>query len=98
MNQFDANDAVALATALYREGNYRTVVELLSGRLCETANNASALRLLGLARIRLGDSQAGATLLARAAALAPHDPETLLQYGIGLLSCGRVAEAAVLFE
>ena len=87
----------AQGATLYRQGDYQEAAAVFGGLLAEAPDDATALRMLGLCRVRLGEPEAAEKLLARAAALAPDNAEALLHWGIGLLACGRAAEAAALF-
>jgi Flp pilus assembly protein TadD len=54
--------------------------------------------MLGLCRLRLGQSGEALALLERARALAPDDAYAQLHYGIALHASGRSAEAAQQFR
>jgi tetratricopeptide (TPR) repeat protein len=61
-------------------------------------SDAATLRMLGLARFRLGKLEPALALLEAALAAAPADPETQLHYGLVLHAAGRHAEAAAQFR
>ena len=90
----DPADQQARGVGLYRAGAYTEAAELFTALVAAQPDDAAALRLLGLCRVRLGDPAAGVTLLARAVTLAPGDAEALLHYGVGLQAAGRAREAA----
>ena len=94
------SDAATMARAeeFYRAGEYKRAAALLSPLADAPESEPSAVRVLGLCRLKLGESQAGLSLLKQARDLAPHDPWTALHLGIGLHSVGRYAEAAALFR
>ena len=56
------------------------------------------LRMLGLARFRLGKMEEALVLLEAAFKAAPADPNAQLHYGVVLNAAGRHAEAAALFR
>ena len=62
------------------------------------AGDAATLRMLGLARFRLGKLEPALALLEAALEAAPADPETQLHYGLVLHAAGRHAEAAAQFR
>jgi Flp pilus assembly protein TadD len=62
------------------------------------ASDAATLRMLGLARFRLGKLEPALALLEAALEAAPADPETQLHYGLILHAAGRHTEAAAQFR
>ena len=60
--------------------------------------DAATLRMLGLARFRLGRLEPALALIEAALEAAPADPETQLHYGLVLHAAGRHAEAAAQFR
>ena len=64
----------------------------------ENPPQPSALRILGLCRLRLGAPAEALDLLARAFSLASNDPWARLHYAIGLQAIGRDAKAVPLFS
>ena len=61
-------------------------------------SDPATLRMLGLARFRLGKLEPALALLEAALKAAPADPETQLHYGLVLHAAGRHAEAAAQFR
>ena len=86
------------AEAHYRAGDYAASAALLAPLAEENPPPSSALRILGLCRLRLGAPAEALDLLARAFSLAPNDPWARLHYAIGLQAIGRDAEAVPLFR
>ena len=84
--------------AHYRTGAYAEAEAVFQHLLKRDAKDASALRMLGLCRLRLGHPAEGLDLLDRARILAPDDPFAQLHYGLGLHAVGRNAEAAEQFR
>lgn len=79
--------------------NRRHEAEALFGKALEREpRNATALHQLGMLRLRGGDKAPGLNLLARAEALAPADPEILLDHADALLDHGdeRAAKARLM--
>jgi Flp pilus assembly protein TadD len=94
----------------YRAGAYAEA-EAIFVRLCAVQEEAhgtaqrmtdksdpATLRMLGLARFRLGKLEPALALLKAALEAAPADPETQLHYGLVLHAAGRHAEAAAQFR
>jgi predicted Zn-dependent protease len=82
----------------YRAAAYGESAEIFA-RLCEASpDDADAIRMLGLCRLRLGDPAGALNLLDRARGLAPDNPYAQLHYGLGLHAMGRNAEAAAQFR
>lgn len=91
-------DALALAEARYRTGDYAAALGSAM-QLAESAESApAALALAGLCQLRLGAAQEALALLGRAASLAPGDQLIRLRLGIGLQAVGRHAEAIPCFR
>ncbi len=88
------NTTIQNAETLYRRGEYTAAAELLA----PITTDPSALRILGLCRLRLGAPTEALDLLSSAYTIAPGDPWTRLHYGIGLQATGRHAEAIPLFR
>jgi tetratricopeptide (TPR) repeat protein len=82
----------------YQAGAYGQA-ETIFARLCaEREDDPGAVRMLGLARLRLGNREEAVGLLEKARALEPGNPYSHLHYGLGLHAVGRHAEAAVAFR
>jgi len=92
----DERSAIAEAEARYRARDYAGAAEKLEK--LAAAEDADALRLLALCRVRQNQPAEGLELFARARELAPADPWVALHYGIGLQSVGRHEEAAKMFR
>jgi Flp pilus assembly protein TadD len=92
------DQAIAAAEARYRAADYAAAAACLVPLAAGAAPPPSALRLLGLCRLRLGATQEALDLLHHAVRLAPADPWARLHLGIGLQAAGRHAEAAALFR
>ncbi len=76
--------ALQHADTHYQAGDYQAAAALLEP-LSRTATAApEILRLLGMARLRLGERAEAKTLLARAEAAAPTDPWIAMQSGLAL--------------
>ena len=86
------------ARALYRDGRYTEASAMLDEILASAPGAAQPASVLGLCKVRLGDSAAGLDLLARAAAAAPRDGEVVLNFGIGLMAAKHASEAVHLFR
>jgi len=71
---------------------------MFAGLLEHAPDDATLLRLRGLALVRAGQTAEALPLLARARARAFGDPLSHLHYGIGLLQAGRPDRAAALFR
>src|SRR5271166_32416 len=79
---------VSAGIGLYQTRAYQAAADIFARVVERDSDNAQAVRMLGLCRLRLGDVGQAGTLLARAFALAPDDPESRLHHGIGLLAAG----------
>jgi Flp pilus assembly protein TadD len=88
----------AHAEAHYRAGRYAEAAALLAAPAAAEPPDVSAVRLLGLCRLRQGDREEALRLLRRAFELAPGDAWAALHLGLGLAAVGRHAEAARLFR
>ncbi len=86
------------AAADYRKGNYARAAATLAPFAEATPPDPSAMRILGLCRLRLGATLDGLSLLERAHDLAPQDPWSQVHLGIGLQAAGRHHDAAALFR
>jgi len=86
------------AIACYQRGDHAEAAARFHDILRQAPDHAIALRLLGLSKVRAGETASGLPFLARARRLAPDDPLTHLHYGIGLRQSGRHARAAALFR
>ncbi len=82
------------AMAHYHAGAYAEAAALFA----LAPDDAVALRMLGICRVRLGDTEVGLGLLGRAAALTPQDGQAALLLGIGLLTAGQAARAVPQFR
>jgi Flp pilus assembly protein TadD len=91
------DEAFVHGEACYRTGAYSEAAAVFQRMLSERPSHPSALRMLGMCRLRLGDQTVAVELLARAYALTPDDPQIRLDYGIGLHAAGRYREAAEQF-
>ena len=89
-------EAIALGEARYRAGAYGEAAAIFAQVNEQSPSFPTALRLLGLCRLRLGNRP---RLLSCSTArdLTPNDPFAQLHYGLGLHEVGRHAEAASLF-
>ena len=91
-------ETFALGETHYRAGAFAEAASIFA-RLCDdNPDDADAIRLLGLCRLRLGDPAGALPLLAKAHARVPADPYAQLHYGLGLHAVGRHAEAAAQFR
>ena len=95
-----------LGVQRYRAGAYAEA-EAIFAALCEPQegtedttrqSNPKTLRMLGLARFRLGKLEQALDLLEAALKAAPADPNAQLHYGLVLDAAGRHEEAAALFR
>jgi tetratricopeptide (TPR) repeat protein len=75
------------AHAHYRIGEYAAAAALLEPLAIAEAS-AEMLRLLGMARLRLGEHAQAQAYLARAEKIAPTDPWAAMQYGLALQADG----------
>src|SRR5262245_9814566 len=91
-------DLLAHGETRYRAGAYAHAAAIFARLRDAHPNDPNALRLLGLSRLRLGETDAALALLAQAHALAPSDPYAQMHYGLGLHAAGRHAEAAAQFR
>jgi len=88
------DELIAEAQDRYLAGSYDAAARLLE----PFGSLPTALRLLGLCRLKQGDPPAAVALLQRAHALAPDDPWVQLHLGLVLHASGRPAEAVPLFR
>jgi len=86
------------AASHYRAGRFAKAAAVLAPLAAAVPPNATAVRLLGLCRLRLGDPRQALILLQQALNLAPHDPWAQLHLGLGLAAVGRHTEAIGLFR
>jgi tetratricopeptide (TPR) repeat protein len=93
-----AAPAVALGEERYRAGAYAEAEAIFTQLSAAQDDDYAALRMLGLARLRLGKRETALEALEKARALAPTDPLVRLHYGLGLHALGRHAEAATEFR
>jgi tetratricopeptide (TPR) repeat protein len=102
----DAAQTLELGVERYRAGAYAEA-EAIFARLCAAPEGAKGtdhqsdpktLRMLGLARFRLGKLDEALALLEAALKANPADPSAQLHYGLVLDATGRHAEAAALFR
>jgi tetratricopeptide (TPR) repeat protein len=97
-NALRRRNALAEGEARYRAGAYEEA-ETVFRRLCAgDPDDATALRLLGLCRLRQGQSEEALGLLQKAHSLTVTDPYAQLHYGLGLHAVGRHTEAAIQFR
>jgi tetratricopeptide (TPR) repeat protein len=93
----------ALGVEHYRAGAY-TEAEAIFAELCSVQEVAresidpTTLRMLGLARFRLGKLESALALLDAALKAVPSDPSAQLHYGLVLHAAGRHTEAVALFR
>jgi Flp pilus assembly protein TadD len=95
-----------LGVERYRAGAYAEAEAIFARRRAAQedaqgtadASDPATLRMLGLARFRLGKLEPALALLKAALEAAPADPETQLHYGLVLHAAGRHAEAAAQFR
>ena len=100
-NDIDRDDidrSLTGAIAFYQLGDYAEAASHFGAIVRRAPDHATALRLLGLTKVRGGATESGLMLLALARRLAPHEPLTHLHYGIGLQQAGQHARAAALFR
>lgn len=81
------------ALTKHQEGDFSAAIPLYKKMLVKDGKNIDALNLLGLAQHQQGKSNDGVKHLAKAAKLAPHSPDILLNYGTVLRAIGRMDEA-----
>jgi tetratricopeptide (TPR) repeat protein len=102
----DVTPTFDLGVERYRAGAYAEAEAIFAG-LCAAQqelqapadeSDSATLRMLGLARFRLGKLEPALALLEAALNAAPADPETQLHYGLVLHAAGRHAEAAAQFR
>jgi Flp pilus assembly protein TadD len=102
----DVTPTFDLGVERYRAGAYAEAEAIFAG-LCTAQlepqatadeSDSATLRMLGLARFRLGKLEPALALLEAALNAAPADPETQLHYGLVLHATGRHAEAAAQFR
>jgi Flp pilus assembly protein TadD len=93
-----AAEAIRFGEERYQAGAWAEAAAIFAGVAEQDPEDSTALRLLGLCRLRLGDPAGALALLERAYALAPADPFAQLHLGLGLHALGRNAEAAALFR
>jgi tetratricopeptide (TPR) repeat protein len=88
----------AVGEAKYRAGAYAEAETVFRALSAANPGDATAMRVLGLCRLRLGDQTEALSLLEKAHGLAPTDPYGMLHYGLGLHAVKRHAEAAAQFR
>jgi tetratricopeptide (TPR) repeat protein len=94
----DRREALAAGEARYRGREYAEAAAIFA-RLCEAdPDDGVAIRMLGMCRLRLGQTAEALRLLEKAQSLAPNDPFARLHYGLGLHAAGRYKEAAAQFR
>ncbi|MBV9828013.1 MAG: sulfotransferase [Alphaproteobacteria bacterium] len=98
MTDLEFIDLCASGEARYGAGAYAEAGEVFSKIVSKRPDNATALRMLGLCQLRLGDHDKALALLRRASALAPDDPHARLHFGLGLQAVGQYREAACEFR
>lgn len=89
-NNTDAQ--IGLADLLLERDRYAEAIELYRRYVASVTTNAAAYGNMGKALIGLDRTGEAVDAFARAAALSP-DPGTILNYGMALVSSGRVDEA-----
>jgi tetratricopeptide (TPR) repeat protein len=89
-----ATDDLAAGEACYRAGAHADAARIFDRLSAAQPDDPTPMRLLGLCRLRLGDTAGALALLAKAHDLAPTDPYCQLHYGLALHAGGRHAEAA----
>jgi tetratricopeptide (TPR) repeat protein len=94
----DAGEAIRLGEARYPAGAWAEAAAIFRRVAEQDPEHPTALRLLGLCWLRLGDPAGALALFERALALAPADLFAQLHLGLGLCALGRNAEAAALFR
>ena len=98
MNALQATHLHDRATADYRAGDYARAAAALAPLAEAVPPDPTALRLIGLCRLRLGEPTEALALLERAHSLAPQDPWTRFHLGIGMQAAGRYQDAITLFR
>ena len=93
-----ATQKLAAALECYDAGAFHEAAELFGAALRQAPDDATVLRLYGLALTRAGKAVDGIPFLARAREIAPEQPLAHLHYAIGLQAIGHFAEAATIFE
>lgn len=89
---------LARGEALYRRGDHVAAVALLAPLAAGDRPHPTAMRILGMCRLRQGEVAAAVEQLDRACSLAPDDALTELHLGLALQVAGRFEEAARRFE
>lgn len=84
----------AEALAALSHGRAAECARLCEAMLAKRPRDGTALHLLGVARLRLGDGRGAVETLGRAARLAPHNAEILANLGAALRAAGDAAGAA----
>jgi len=87
---------VTRAAAFYSAGDYPAAAALLAP--LAAARDAEALRLLGMTRLRQGDTDEALELLAQAVAAAPQSPLAALHHGLALAAAGQHQAAVDAFN
>jgi tetratricopeptide (TPR) repeat protein len=82
----------------YQAGAYAEAESIFTELLTYDGDNPAALRMLGLVRLRLGQTEAALTALEAAHKRAPNDANIQLHYGLGLHAARRYADAAAQFR
>jgi Flp pilus assembly protein TadD len=93
-----ATDDLAAGEARYRAGAHADAARIFDRLSAAQPDDPTPMRLLGLCRLRLGDTDGALALLAKAHDLAPTDPYCEFHYGLALHAAGRHAEAADRFR
>jgi tetratricopeptide (TPR) repeat protein len=93
-----AEAAVIMAETNYKAGAYAEAAAILGQINDNSPLWPTAIRLLGLCQLRLGDAGRALALLEQARSLTPADPLAQLHYGLGLYANGRHPEAAAIFR
>lgn len=88
-----ARDALMRAHASYKKGDFVAAARLAEEVLKKRGNEADALYLLGVARLKLGLGAEAVDLLARAAKLDERNPDLHNAHGAALAEIGRTDEA-----
>lgn len=94
----DGGATFASGIERYHAAAYAAAESIFAELSATRESDASAFRMLGLSRLRIGKREQALEALEAAFRLAPTDPYVQLHYGLGLLAAARPAEAAAQFR
>jgi Flp pilus assembly protein TadD len=99
LTQTDVADGILRkAESFYKAGSFGEAAATLGPLVERAMPDPTALRMLGLCRLGLGNPIGALSPLQQAYRLVPADPNAQLHFGVALRSIGRHAEAAPLFR